>query len=145
MATIQRIPINSDGTVAVPSEWFVARITSVASTQSGSGSCLGYAHGWIEQSICANGFSYEDDTTGLTGTTTVQPAFALDGTKASVNDMVLMRPRSIAGSGSLVIFEFIKSGVGASVSQVVVTGITCTNGTLTVTTKTLTVPGMTVT
>ena len=64
MATIQRIPVSGDGTVAVPSEWFIARITSVAASQSGSGSCLGYAHGWIEQSICANGYDYEDDTEG---------------------------------------------------------------------------------
>ena len=98
MATIQRIPVSGDGTVAVPSEWFIARITSVAASQSGSGSCLGYAHGWIEQSICANGYDYEDDTEGQSGTTTIQPAFALDGTQANVGDIVLMRPRSIAGS-----------------------------------------------
>jgi len=144
MATIQRIPVSGDGTVAVPSEWFIARITSVAASQSGSGSCLGYAHGWIEQSICANGYDYEDDTEGQSGTTTIQPAFALDGTKASVNDIVLMRPRSIAGSGSLVVFEFIKPGVGAPVSQAVVTDVTCSGTTLTVVKKTLTIPGGTV-
>ncbi len=143
MATIQRIPVSGDGTVAVPSEWFIARITSVAASQSGSASCLGYAHGWIEQSICANGFSYEDDPEGQSGTTSVDPAFALDGTQASVDDIVLMRPRSI-GANDLTIFEFIKPGVGAPVSQAVVTDVTCSGTTLTVVKKTLTIPGGTV-
>lgn len=134
MATIQRISVSGDGTVAVPSEWFIARITSVAASQSGSGSCLGYAHGWIEQSICANGYDYEDDTEGQSGTTTIQPAFALDGTQANVGDIVLMRPRSIAGSGSLVVFEFFKGGgTPNNLDCPHVTSVQCTGGMLVVT------------
>mgnify|MGYP000203059050 CR=1 FL=1 len=133
MATIQRIPVSGDGTVAVPSEWFIARITSVAASQSGSASCLGYAHGWIEQSICANGFSYEDDPEGQSGTTTVDPAFALDGTQASVDDIVLMRPRSI-GANDLTIFEFFKGGgTPNNLDCPHVTSVQCTGGMLVVT------------
>ena len=133
MATIQRIPVSGDGTVAVPSEWFIARITSVAASQSGSASCLGYAHGWIEQSICANGFSYEDDPEGQSGTTTVDPAFALDGTQALVNDIVLMRPRSI-GANDLTIFEFFKGGgTPNNLDCPHVTSVQCTGGMLVVT------------
>lgn len=135
MATIQRISISGDGTVSVPSEWFIAKITSVAASQSGSGSCLGYAHGWIEQSICANGYDYEDDTEGQSGTTVIQPAFALDGTQATVGDMVLMRPRSIAGNSGLVIFEFLKSGGGSGNTMACphVSSVQCTGGLLVVT------------
>lgn len=136
MATIQRIPVSGDGTVAVPSEWFIARITSVAESQSGSGSCLGYAHGWIEQSICDNGFDYEDDSEGQSGTTSVDPAFALDGSQATVDDIVLMRPRSIAGaSGGLVAFEFIKSGGPPlpAMNCPHVSSVQCTGGLLVVT------------
>ncbi len=133
MATIQRIPVSGDGTVAVPSEWFIARITSVAASQSGSASCLGYAHGWIEQSICANGFSYEDDPEGQSGTTTVDPAFALDGTQASVDDIVLMRPRSI-GANDLTVFEFFKGGgTPNNLDCPHVTSVQCTGGMLVVT------------
>jgi hypothetical protein len=133
MATIQRIPVSGDGTVAVPSEWFIARITSVAASQSGSASCLGYAHGWIEQSICANGFSYEDDPEGQSGTTTVDPAFALDGTQALVNDIVLMRPRSI-GANDLTVFEFFKGGgTPNNLDCPHVTSVQCTGGMLVVT------------
>lgn len=136
MATIQRIPVSGDGTVAVPSEWFIARITSVAASQSGSGSCLGYAHGWIEQSICANGYDYEDDTEGQSGTTSVDPAFAIDGTQATVGDIVLMRPRSIAGaSGGLVAYEFMKSGGPPlpAMNCPHVSSVQCTGGLLVVT------------
>ena len=133
MATIQRIPVSGDGTVAVPSEWFIARIKSVAASQSGSASCLGYAHGWIEQSICANGFSYEDDPEGQSGTTTVDPAFALDGTQASVDDIVLMRPRSI-GANDLTVFEFFKGGgTPNNLDCPHVTSVQCTGGMLVVT------------
>ena len=133
MATIQRIPVSGDGTVAVPSEWFIARITSVAASQSGSASCLGDAHGWIEQSICANGFSYEDDPEGQSGTTTVDPAFALDGTQALVNDIVLMRPRSI-GANDLTVFEFFKGGgTPNNLDCPHVTSVQCTGGMLVVT------------
>lgn len=135
MATIQRIPVSGDGTVAVPSEWFIAKITSVAESQSGTGSCLGYAHGWTEQSICANGYDYEDDDEGQSGTTSVQPAFAIDGTQATVGDIVLMRPRTIAGNGSLVVFEFMKSGGPPlpAMNCPHVSSVQCTGGLLVVT------------
>ena len=145
MASTQIIPVSPDGSVAIPSEWLVARITEVGATQSGSGTCLGYPHAWIEQKVCANGYDYEDNVeTGENGTLTVQPAFAIDGTQAQVDDIVLVRTRGISSNGDAV-YEFFKAGVGSPVSQTVVTGVTCSNGNLVVTTKTITVPGMTVT
>lgn len=130
MASSQRIKINWDGTVVVPSEWIVARITQVAGSQSGSGTCLGYAHAWIEQRICNNSFDYQDNTIdGDSGTLTVQPAFAIDGTAATVGDIVLLRQRSILTNGQTV-YEFFKGGGGASGDCPRVSGVTCTAGML---------------
>ena len=147
MASIQRIKLNqADGTVIVPSEWFVSRITSVGTSTTGSGSCVGYAHAWIEQQICINGYDYEDmpASKARVGTLVKQPAFALDGSKATVNDIVLTRYRSIDSTGQT-IYEFFKGGSGgATLTQTVVTDVTCSGSTLVVTKKILTIPGGTV-
>lgn len=148
MASIQRIKLNqADGTVIVPSEWFVSRITSVGTATTGSGSCVGYAHAWIEQQICINGYDYEDMpvSKARVGTLVKQPAFALDGSKATVNDIVLTRYRSIDSTGQT-IYEFFKGGGsgGATLTQTVVTDVTCSGSTLVVTKKILTIPGGTV-
>lgn len=134
MASSQRIKINWDGTVVVPSEWIIARITQVAGSQSGSGTCLGYAHAWIEQRICNNSFNYEDNTIdGDSGTLTVQPAFAIDGTAATVDDIVLLRQRSILTNGQTV-YEFFKGGgVPNNLDCPHVTSVQCTGGQLIVT------------
>ena len=116
MATTQKIQISRDGTVMVPSEWIVAKITSVGSVQSGSGACVGYPHAWIEQKICSNGIGYEDNTqTGRAGTLTIQPAYSIDGSKANVSDIVLVRAKSISNNGDT-IYEFSKTGSGQSLS-----------------------------
>ena len=130
MASTQIIQVSPDGSVAIPSEWLVARITEVGSTQLGSGSCVGYPHAWIEQKVCSNGYDYEDNQeTGENGTLTIQPAFAIDGSKASINDIVLVRTRGISPGGDAV-YEFFKGGGGASGDCPRVSGVTCTAGML---------------
>ena len=135
MASIQRIKLNqADGTVIVPSEWFVARITAVGTTTTGSGSCVGYAHAWIEQQICINGYDYEDmpASKARVGTLVSQPAFALDGSKATVDDIVLTRYRSIDSTGQT-IYEFFKGGSGNTMDCPHVSSVQCTGGLLVVT------------
>ena len=136
MASIQRIKLNqADGTVIVPSEWFVARITAVGTTTTGSGSCVGYAHAWIEQQICINGYDYEDmpASKARVGTLVNQPAFALDGSKATVDDIVLTRYRSIDSTGQT-IYEFFKGGgSGNTMDCPHVSSVQCTGGLLVVT------------
>jgi len=139
MATASRIPISVDGTTSVPSEWFVARITEVGASTIGSGSCVGYAHAWIEQQICANGYDYEDMPSsiaryGTIGATVSQPAFALDGSQSTVGAIVLIRPRSIAGN-SYTVFEFLKGAGGGEGTMDCphVSSVQCTGGLLIVT------------
>jgi hypothetical protein len=137
MATTQNIKISSNGIVSIPSEWSVAKITSVGTTQSGSGSCVGYPHAWIEQRICSNGVGYEDNPeTGRTGTLTIQSAYAVDGSKASVNDLVLLRARAISNNGDTV-YEFFKGGSGGGTPVTMdcphVSSVQCTGGLLIVT------------
>jgi hypothetical protein len=175
MATASRIPISVDGTTSVPSEWFIARITEVGTTQSGGSDsnpntglvwqegesdyflwdggdgtnilmwseyqCKAFAHAWIEQQICKNGYNYEDMPQsiaryGTISPTVSQPAFALDGSKGSIDSIVLMRSRSIGASNST-IFEFLKSEDSSSSSTTAdcphVSSVQCTGGILTVT------------
>jgi hypothetical protein len=173
MATASRIPISVDGTTSVPSEWFVARITAVETTQSGSSDtnpnnglvwqgggsdyflwdggdgtnilmfseyqCKAFAHAWIEQQICANGYDYEDMPSsiaryGTIGATVSQPAFALDGSQSTVGAIVLIRPRSIAGN-SYTVFEFLKGAGGGEGTMDCphVSSVQCTGGLLIVT------------
>lgn len=144
MAVVSRNRLVNDLTVEIQSEWIIARITEVGASQSGSGSCVGYPHAWVEQELCDNGYDYQDDTiNGLSGTTTALQAYAIDGSKAVVGDIVLLRPRVMDINGNQ-LYEFIKPGVGAPVSQAVVTDVTCSGTTLTVVKKTLTIPGGTV-
>lgn len=133
MASSKRIKIGTDGTISVPSEWIVAKITAVGSVQVGSGACLGYPHSWQEQKICQNGYDYEDNIiAGNRGTTSSQPAFALDGSAASVNDLVLLRPRAINQAGKTV-YEFFKGGGGNTMACPHVSSVQCTGGYLSVT------------
>jgi hypothetical protein len=113
------------------SEWFVARITSVSSTSSGTGSCTGFKHGWIEQRVCANGIDYEDadEASAEDDGNLTSPAYPISGINASVNDIVLMRVRGIDTSGDT-IYEFISKG-GSSGGYV--TSVQCTGGYLIVT------------
>jgi hypothetical protein len=171
MASIQRIKVNQDdGTVIVPSEWFVARITAVGTTQSGSSDtnpnnglvwqgggsdyflwdggdgtnilmfseyqCKAFAHAWIEQQICLNGYNYEDmpASKARVGTLVNQPAFALDGSQAAVGDIVLARYRSIDSTGQT-IYEFLKGAGGGEGTMDCphVSSVQCTGGLLIVT------------
>lgn len=135
MASTQIIPVSSDGSVAIPSEWLIGRISEVGETQSGSGSCVGYPHAWIEQKVCSNGYDYEDNQdTGENGTLTIQPAFSIDGSKAQVNDIVLIRSRGISPNGDAV-YEFMKSGGPPlpAMNCPHVSSVQCTGGLLVVT------------
>lgn len=116
----------------VQSEWFVARITSVASTVSGTGTCTGYKHGWIEQRVCANGIDYEDaDEASAEGDESLSsPAYPISGTNAQVNDLVLMRVRGIDQAGNT-IYEFLPKGGGGGGTGYV-TSVQCTGGLLVV-------------
>lgn len=134
MATQSVVSIGGSGsnTGVVFSEWFVAKITSVSSTQSGTGSCIGYPHAWIEQKVCANGINYENAPaeSAEVGTTTNNVAYPINSVNAQVNDLVLMRIRGIDQVGKT-IFEFIpKSGIGGTGF---VTSVQCTGGLLVVT------------
>lgn len=116
------------------SEWFVARITSVATTSSGSGACSGYKHGWIEQRVCANGIAYEDADVASAeeDEDLASPAYPITGVNAAVNDLVLMRTRGIDTSGNT-IYEFLPKGGGTAPSSGYVTSVQCTSGLLSVT------------
>jgi hypothetical protein len=123
----------SNGGSIVLSEWFVARITGVDTTSSGSGACSGFAHSWIEQRVCRNGIGYEDAVaeSAETGTFTDSPAFPINGINASTNDFVLMRIRGINATG-ITIYEFMH-GAGGGGGTGYVTSVQCTSGLLTVT------------
>lgn len=125
-----------------PPPWFVAKITG-SFTASGA-----TYYTWAEQEPKEDGTGYRNIPNGKTGTSTANWAREINGsTSVATNTIVLMRPVIVTqagGAGKTQLHEFTVGG-GSPVSQVVVTGVTCSNGTLTVTTKTLTVPGMTVT
>lgn len=122
--------------------WFVAKITG-SFTASGA-----TYYTWAEQEPKEDGTGYRNIPNGKAGTSTANWAREINGaTSVATNTIVLMRPVIVTqagGAGKTQLHEFTVGG-GSLVSQVVVTGVTCSNGTLTVTTKTLTVPGMTVT
>lgn len=134
MAVVGRPRVVSDQSVEIQSEWVIGRITEVGTTQSGSGSCVGFPHAWIEQSLCQNSYGYEDNTVdGLSGTLSVSQAYAIDGSKASVNDIVLVRPRAMDDNGNPV-YEFFKGGGGGNTTDCPhVSSVQCTGGILTVT------------
>lgn len=116
---------------ATASEWIVARITAVSSTLDGTGTCVGYAHSWIEQRVCRNGISYEDASTesAEVGSPIDNPAYPITGINGAVNDIVLVRVRGINPTTGTTIYEFLpKSGDCPKVSSV-----QCTSGMLVVT------------
>ncbi len=133
MATQSPVPIGG-GSSIVFSEWFVARITAVAVSSSGSGACSGFAHSWIEQRVCRNGIGYEDAyaDSAEAGTATDSPAYPINGINAAVNDLVLMRVRGIDQTG-ITIYEFMHGAGGGGGGSGYVTSVQCTSGLLTVT------------
>ena len=128
--------------------WFVAKITGSFT----SGGATYYS--WAEQEPKEDGTGYRNIPNGKTGSSTANWAREINGaTSVATNTIVLMRPVIVTqagGAGKTQLHEFTVGGGGGGgggtpVSQTVVTAVTCSNGTLTVTTKTLTVPGMVVT
>lgn len=115
----------------VTPEWFVARITEVGASQTGSGTCIGYPHGWIEQSVCKNAIGYEDapvesaDTGTLTDSDNL--AYMIGGGQATVDDLVLMRIKAIDTDGKTV-YEFQTKGGGGGGGTGYVTSVQCTGG-----------------
>lgn len=145
MAIMPVNKIGMNGQMIVQSEWFVARITEVDSSTTGTGDCSGKKHGWIEQAICANGTAYEDAPAeqAEVGDLDFNSAYRIGGGVAAVNDLVLMRVKGLDSDG-LAVYEFMQGGGGAVLSQSVVTDVTCSGSTLVVTKKTLGIPGGTV-
>lgn len=124
--------------------WFVAKITG-SFTASGA-----TYYTWAEQEPKEDGTGYRNIPNGKTGTSTANWAREINGAAdVATNTLVLMRPVIVTkagGAGKTQLHEFTTGGGGggASTSLVVVTDVTCSNGTLVKTTKTITVPGMTV-
>ena len=137
--------LTNDGTNLVLSPggggWFVAKITGSFTAASNT------YYTWAEQEPKEDGTGYRNIPNGKTGTSTANWARELNGaTSVAINTIVLMRPVIVTkagGAGKTQLHEF--AVAGAPVSQAVVTAVTCSNGNLTVTTETITVPGMVVT
>ena len=124
--------------------WFVAKITG---NFTASGATY---YTWAEQEPREDGTGYRAIPNGKTGTSTANWAREINGsTSVATNTIVLMRPVIVTkagGAGKTQLHEFtVGGGGGTTTSLVVVTDVTCSNGTLVKTTKTITVPGMTVT
>lgn len=124
--------------------WFVAKITG---TFTSSGNTY---YTWKEQEPKEDGTGYRDIPNGKVGSASANWAREISGAAGvPTNTIVLMRPVIVTqagGAGKTQLHEFLVSGnTGASVSQLVVTDVTCSGGTLVVTKKTLTIPGGTVT
>jgi hypothetical protein len=117
----------------VVSEWFVAKITEVgAPANVGDGT----PHAWTTLKPLDNYSKY--DTTvdpyypRKYGTTTINPAYALDGTASTVGTVVMMRYR--AAPDGMSVMEFIKSGGGGGPENCPrVSNVTCTANMLVVT------------
>ena len=117
----------------VVSEWFVAKITEVG-TPANVGD--GTPHAWTTLKPLDNYSKY--DTTvdpyypRKFGTTTINPAYALDGTASTVGTVVMMRYR--AAPVGMSVMEFIKSGGGGGPENCPrVSNVTCTANMLVVT------------
>ena len=117
----------------VVSEWFVAKITQVG-TPANVGD--GTPHAWTTLKPLDNYSKY--DTTvdpyypRKYGTTTINPAYALDGTASTVGTVVMMRYR--AAPDGMSVMEFIKSGGGGGPENCPrVSNVTCTANMLVVT------------
>ena len=128
MAISQVRTVGLNGQQEVSSEWFVARITAVDSSDTGTGDCAGRRHEWIEQRICKNGTAYEDAASDSAETgdfTNGNWAYPIGGGAASVNDIVLMRYKCMNSDG-YAIYEFIMTGSGGGSGYV--TSVQCTSG-----------------
>jgi len=131
----QQAAIKRGNQTFVESEWFVARIVSVGAAPIGTGTTTGIPHGWKEQKVSANGYSYEDVPENArpdNGTPVFNgsPAFPIGGGQAALNDIVLMRARGVSDQG-YPIMEFIKRGSGAGGGTV--TSVQCSGNVLYVT------------
>lgn len=134
----QQAAIKRGNQAFVESEWFMARITAVGTAAIGTGTCTGIPHGWTEQKVCTNGYSYEDvppEARPDNGTAVFNGsvAFPIGGGQAAVNDIVMMRARGVSDQGYAVM-EFIKSGGGGSGGGCgVVSNVQCVGNVLRVT------------
>ena len=119
----------------VTPDWFVARITEVGASQIGSGTCIGYPHGWMEQRVCQNAIGYEDASVESADSGTLATsdnlAYMIGGGEATVDDLVLMRIKGIDTDGKTV-YEFQPRGGGGGGTGYV-TSVQCTGGLLIVT------------
>ena len=119
----------------VTPEWFVARITEIGASQTGSGTCIGYPHGWLEQRVCQNAIGYEDASVESADSGTLATsdnlAYMIGGGQATVDDLVLMRIKAIDTDGKTV-YEFQPRGGGGGGTGYV-TSVQCTGGLLIVT------------
>jgi hypothetical protein len=114
-------------------EWFVAKITEVGESVDPA-PCNGIPHAWTTMEPCSNQTKFRDDNANypvISGTTTIMPAYALDGSAAAVGDIVLMRYR--ARPDGMPVMEFITKGVGNTMACPHVSSVQCTGGILTVT------------
>jgi len=131
----QQAAIKRGNQTFVESEWFMARITAVGTAPIGTGTATGIPHGWTEQKVSANGYSYEDVPAAArpdngTAVFNGSPAFPIGGGQAALNDIVLMRARGVSDLG-YPIMEFIKRGSGAGGGTV--TSVQCSGNVLYVT------------
>lgn len=124
--------------------WFLAKITG--NFTSGGGTF----YTWAEQEPTEDGLGYRDIVGGKTGSSTMSFARELNGsTSVANNTIVYMKALTVITSGAVTktdLYVFIVSGnAGATVSQSVITSVTCSGGSLVTTSKTLGIPGGTVT
>lgn len=97
------------------SEWFAAKITEVGA-ETGSAPCNGIPHAWTTLQPCPDQQKNKTPVAGypvVVGTVAKMPAFALDGSAAAVDDIVLMRQRGLDSTGNPVM-EFMSIGGGGS-------------------------------
>lgn len=114
-------------------EWFVAKITEVGAAVDPS-PCNGIPHAWTTMEPCANATKFRDDRVDyptIKGTTTIMPAYAIDGSAAAVDDIVMMRYR--ARPNGMPVMEFVKTGGGNTTDCPHVSSVQCTGGLLVVT------------
>ena len=98
----------------VQSEWFVALITQVGTTDTtDSKGTKGTPHAWTR---LAPGELYQNnvdsDYPKIKGTLTDSPAYSLDGSKAAVNDKVLMR--YYGSPKGMPVYQFAKASGGTT-------------------------------
>lgn len=86
---------------------FPARITEVGSESDEAG----IPHGWQQLVIRTLGGGYADDSVGMYGTVDFNSAYKMDGSAASVGDIVYVRVRGMSETRG-VIFDILDSMVG---------------------------------